>query len=85
MVRNRKCGDNPWASRWFIRQNRKAPKYFCTNCFNLFRTGRFSHRDSLFYDDVCPNCGAIGLTFEELADEYKDLALEYQKLKERKK
>lgn len=84
MSRSRKCGDNPWANRWFARQCKKSPKYFCINCFKLFRTGRFSRRDSFMYDDVCPNCGAIGLTLEELADEYKDLALDYQKIKERK-
>lgn len=84
MSRSRKCGDNPWASDWFARQCKKSPKYFCINCFKLFRTGRFSRRDSFMYDDVCPNCGAIGLTLEELADEYRDLALDYQKIKERK-
>lgn len=84
MVRNRKCCENPWASRWFIRQSRKTPKYFCTNCLKLFRTGRFGRKDSIMYDDVCPNCGAIGLTLEELSEEYKDLALEYEKLGGRK-
>lgn len=74
---------NPWANRWFVRQNKKAPKYYCVNCYKLFRTGRFSRKDNFVYDDICPNCGALGLTFAELADDYKDLALEYQKIKER--
>lgn len=76
---NRKCGDFPWKRDWFVKQNQKEPKYFCTNCYNLFRTGKFGRFDNPMYDDVCPNCGAIGLTLEELADEYKDLMKELKK------
>lgn len=70
---------NPWANRWFVRQSKKAPKYYCVNCYKLFRTGRFNRKDSFVYDDVCPNCGAIGLTFVALADEYKELILEHDR------
>ena len=80
-LRNKKYSKNLLANSWFDKQNRKTPKYFCANCFKLFRVGRFSRKDSFIYDDICPNCGAIGLTLEELADEYKDLVLEYKKHK----
>lgn len=59
--------------KWFTRQSKKEPRYFCPNCLRLFRTGKFNRFDLDVYDDVCPNCGAIGLTFKELAEEYKDL------------
>lgn len=59
--------------KWFSRQNKKEPRYFCPNCLRLFRTGKFNRFDLDVYDDVCPNCGCIGLTFRELAEEYKDL------------
>lgn len=70
---SRKCGDYPWNNRWHKRQNKKPPKYFCDNCFRLFRTGRFSRLDSYMYDDICPNCGAPGSDLEELAELYKEL------------
>lgn len=63
---------NPYMKKWFVRQQMKKHRYFCTNCLNSFRTGRFSRFDSYIYDDVCPRCGAIGLTFEETIDELKD-------------
>lgn len=73
---SRKCGDFPWERKWFVRQSRKAPRYFCLNCLKTFRTGKFSRFDSRFYDDVCPNCGGIGSTLEEVAEAYKDLLAE---------
>lgn len=79
MNKSRKCGDNPWADRWFIRQSRKAPRYFCTNCLRLFRTGRFGRFDSMLYDDICPNCGAPGSDLTELAELYKDEILTKEK------
>ena len=69
----RKCGDFPWKNEWFVRQEQKEPRYFCLNCFRLFRNGRFSRFDSRIYDDVCPNCGAIGSNLTELAEAYRDL------------
>lgn len=71
MSRSRKCGDNPWMSRWHIRQSKKAPRYFCTNCLKLFRTGRFGRFDDIMYDDICPYCGAPGSDLAELAELYK--------------
>ena len=59
--------------KWFIRQNKKEPRYFCPNCLRLFRTGKFSRFDLSLYDDVCPYCGAIGYDFNELAEEYKKI------------
>nr|DAR44975.1 MAG TPA: RUBREDOXIN REDUCTASE, RUBREDOXIN 2 DEGRADATION, IRON-SULFUR PROTEIN, OXIDOREDUCTASE [Caudoviricetes sp.] len=61
--------------KWLSRQNKKEPRYFCLNCLQLFRTGKFSRFDLSIYDDVCPYCGAIGLTFKELAEEYKELVI----------
>ena len=82
---NRRCGDNPWQNRWYKHQKRKPYRYFCENCWALFRTGRFSRFDSMMYDDICPYCGAPGMTFEELAQEYKDLAKEMMKCRKKKK
>lgn len=62
----------PYMNRWFVRQQMKKHRYFCDNCLHSFRTGKFSRFDSQLYDDVCPNCGAIGLTFEEAIDELRD-------------
>lgn len=59
--------------KWFTRQNKKEPRYFCLNCLRLFRTGKFSRFDLSLYDDVCPYCGAIGCDFKELAEEYKKI------------
>lgn len=73
---SRKCGDNPWGNRWFIRQSKKPPRYFCCNCWNLFRTGKFSLFDNPLYDDICPNCGAPGSDLRELAELYTDLFME---------
>lgn len=58
---------------WERRIGKKKPKYFCDNCLKFFYTGKFWWNDSKIYDDVCPYCGAIGLTFEELGKEYIDL------------
>lgn len=67
-------------SKWTIRQNRKEPNYFCNNCLNSFRTGRLSFWDGIYYDDICPYCGAIGMDFQELVREYKLLAELYNNL-----
>ena len=75
-MRNSKCGDNPWGNWWFVRQSKKPPRYFCDNCWNLFRTGKFSLFDDSIYDDICPNCGAPGLDLTELAELYTDLFME---------
>ena len=80
-MRSRKCGDNPWISRWFIRQSKKAPRYFCTNCLKLFRTGKFSRFDSIMYDDICPNCGAPGSDLTELAELYKSEILKKEEIR----
>lgn len=66
---NRRCGDFPWKNKWHLKQNAKEPKYFCEKCFKLFRTGKFSRFDSKIYEDVCPNCGAVGVNLEELLEE----------------
>lgn len=63
---SRKCGDFLWGDGWFVRQNSKPPRYYCENCDTTFRTGKFSKSDSEIYDDICPNCGAPGIDFEEL-------------------
>lgn len=68
-------------SNWLERQSRKEPRYFCPNCLQLFRTGKFSRFDLSIYDEVCPHCGAIGLTFKELAEEYKELVIMYMEKK----
>jgi len=47
----------------------------------LFRTGKFNRFDLNIYDDVCPNCGAIGCDFKELAEEYKELVVMYMEKK----
>ena len=65
---------NNWKkSRWVQRQERKKPRYFCTNCLHKFRTGKFWWNDYKEYDDICPYCGAVGETFEELCDDYKSM------------
>lgn len=69
---SRLCGDFPWHNRWFIKQSQREPRFFCINCGKLFRTGKFSRFDSKIYDDICPNCGAVGLTLTELAHEYTE-------------
>lgn len=84
MRNNRKCGCYPWLNRWHKRQNNKEPRWFCLNCLNSFRTGRFSRFDNRLYDDICPICGAPGVTFKELGEAYKDLLEEYKKCKEKK-
>lgn len=56
---------------WFKRQDGKTPKYFCTNCFTLFRTGRFERRDLMLYDDICPSCGAPAYDIKRDKDEIK--------------
>lgn len=61
-------------SNWHQRQNKKAPRFFCTNCLRLFRTGRFERTEPKQYENVCPYCGAVGLTFEELAELFKEMA-----------
>lgn len=33
--------------------------YYCENCHYAFMTGCFDPQDHHFYDDVCPNCGAL--------------------------
>ena len=66
-------GKTPWQNDWFERQNAKRPRYYCDNCGKRFYTGRFSRKDPKIYDDVCPNCGAIGMTFEELIDTYEEM------------
>lgn len=76
----RRFGEFPWNNKWYVKQNRKEHKYFCDNCYNTFRTGKFSRFDSNMYDDVCPNCGALGITFEELVREFRILASEYNSL-----
>ena len=75
MKRKIKCGDNPWKNSWHVRMNAKEPKYYCANCGKRFCTGRFSRKDPKIYDDVCPNCGAIGMTFTELIDTYEETRL----------
>ena len=68
-------------SKWLERQNKKEPKYFCPNCLQLFRTGKFSRFDLSIYDDVCPYRGAIGYDFGELAAEYKELVIMHLEMK----
>lgn len=66
-------------NRWAVRQNNKTPRYFCDNCLRTFRTGRFSRFDSFLYDDICPYCGAPGMTFIDVVEEYKYLLEEEDK------
>lgn len=68
-------------SKWLESQDKKEPRYFCPNCLQLFRTGKFSRFDLNIYDDVCPYCGAIGCSFNELAKEYKELVIIYMEKK----
>lgn len=68
-------------SKWLEKQNKKEPRYFCSNCLRLFRTGKFSRFDLNIYDDVCPHCGAIGCDFKELAEEYKELVITHLETK----
>lgn len=84
MVRNnRRCGDFPWQNKWCEKQKAKGPRWFCLNCLTAFRTGKFSRFDNRMYDDICPNCGAPGVTFAELGEAYKDLFEEYGKCKKK--
>ena len=32
-------------------------KYYCYNCGNCFKSGKFYEEDDEIYDNVCPNCG----------------------------
>ena len=66
-------------SRWATRQNKKDPVYFCGKCLQTFRTGRFSRFDDIIYDDICPYCGAPGMTFIDVVEEYKYLLEEENK------
>lgn len=68
-------------SKWLERQDKKESRYFCPNCLQLFRTGKFSRFDLNIYDDVCPYCGAIGCSLKELAKEYKELVIIYMEKK----
>lgn len=81
MKRKIKCGDNPWKNSWHVRMNAKEPKYYCANCGKRFYTGRFSRKDPKIYDDVCPNCGAIGMTFPELIDTYEEMMSQLKEIK----
>ncbi len=76
-----KNGLTPWQNSWFEKQNAKSPRYYCANCGKRFFTGRFSRRDPKIYDDVCPNCGAIGMTFEELIDTYEGMMSQLKEIK----
>ena len=62
------------------KKKEKKPRYFCENCGNFFCTGKFDKNDHEMYDDVCPYCGAIGLTFEELGNEYRELNKEFNEI-----
>ena len=66
-------------NRWFQKENSKEPRYYCFNCGRLFRTGRFSRKDSMVYDDVCPYCEAIGSTFTETVEYFKEELTERSK------
>ena len=72
----------PWQNRWWKKQQKKEPRYFCLNCYTLFRTGKYDRRDWDEYDDVCPHCGAPGETLKSLAEEYKDLCHDYKNLED---
>ena len=59
---------------------RKPFKYFCPNCNHTFLTGKFDRADRDIYDDICPYCGAEGLTFAGLCKEYAELSKDFDEL-----
>lgn len=46
----------------------KPIRYSCQNCGKLFNTGKFDDSDSDIYDNICPNCGAVAVSIDELLD-----------------